>query len=68
MRNQVDAWDALFNFHETFITADAVPFSPRVLPVEEGATRTCMTMTGMPISWSEMWGKLRGRFPPPTPC
>eukprot|EP00965_Chrysotila_dentata_P086720 2862239-Pleurochrysis_carterae.AAC.1 len=66
MRNQVDAWNALFNFHETFTTADAVPFSPRVLPVGEGATRTCMTMTGiMPIAWSEMLGKQRGRCPRP---
>eukprot|EP00965_Chrysotila_dentata_P179884 5939422-Pleurochrysis_carterae.AAC.1 len=58
---EVDAWNALFKFHENYTTADAVPFSPRVLPVGESATP--MTLTGMPIAWSELWVKLRGRCP-----
>eukprot|EP00965_Chrysotila_dentata_P170177 5617417-Pleurochrysis_carterae.AAC.1 len=60
---EVDVWNALFKFHETYTTADAIPASPRVLPVGEGATasQTPMTLTGMPIAWSDMWGKLRGR-------
>eukprot|EP00965_Chrysotila_dentata_P236275 6201227-Pleurochrysis_carterae.AAC.5 len=59
---QVAAWQALFKFLETHTTADSVPASPRVLPVEvEGPPpeRTDMTLTGLPIAWKELWGKLR---------
>eukprot|EP00965_Chrysotila_dentata_P054977 1825020-Pleurochrysis_carterae.AAC.4 len=58
----MDAWRALFNFHEAHPTADSMPFSPRVLPVGEGDGGHSMTLTGLPIAWSELWSKLRGRF------
>eukprot|EP00965_Chrysotila_dentata_P150571 4974469-Pleurochrysis_carterae.AAC.1 len=60
MQPQVAEWKALFDFHTQYETSDSVPPLPVELSLPEGRS---MVLTGMPIPWSQLWGKLGARFP-----
>eukprot|EP00965_Chrysotila_dentata_P117490 3882786-Pleurochrysis_carterae.AAC.1 len=58
-------WRALFAFHAEHPTADSLPPMPIALNVSTATEARSMNLTGMPISWSQLWSKLAGRFPRP---
>eukprot|EP00965_Chrysotila_dentata_P127101 4203868-Pleurochrysis_carterae.AAC.5 len=57
---QVAEWNALFDFHTQYQTADSVPPTPIHLHANDGRTHT---LNGMPVPWHTLWSTLRGRFP-----
>lgn len=54
---QIAEWNALFDFHEKYTTADSVPHMPITLSLH-GSGRDGR-MNGAPISWAELWHWLK---------
>ena len=49
-------WDALFEFHERYQTAESIPLGPTTL--HRACDGVKLTVTGTNISWQHMWSVL----------
>jgi hypothetical protein len=61
--SQQQQWHALFQFHELYDTADAVPTLPINLTSPSGDMFTMES--GSPVDWTESWRELAWRFDRP---
>jgi len=55
-QGQISEWNALFDFHDKYTTADSVPHMPIVLSLGGGRFGN---MIGAPIAWAELWQVLK---------
>jgi len=55
-QGQISEWNALFDFHDKYTTADSVPHMPIVLSLGGGRFGNII---GAPIAWAELWQVLK---------